>query len=210
MNPLDKILGTIIAGLAIAIIIVLSSVNIQPANVGATQSLSTWLHVAAGVAWIGLLYYFNFVQTPSIGEANADAEGPGPAAITKYVAPRALLWFRWAALVTWLSGAIILYVKGGAGMDGIKNAFELGMRADTLQDYYFIIGLGAWMGTIMLFNVWVLIWPNQKKVLGIVEATAEAKARGARIAFLASRTNTMLSIPMLMCMVGAGHSGFFM
>ena len=210
MNPLDKILGTIIAGLAIAIIIVLSSVNIQPANVGATQSLSTWLHVAAGVAWIGLLYYFNFVQAPSIGEANADAEGPGPAAITKYVAPRALLWFRWAALVTWLSGAIILYVKGGAGMDGIKNAFELGMRADTLQDYYFIIGLGAWMGTIMLFNVWVLIWPNQKKVLGIVEATAEAKARGARIAFLASRTNTMLSIPMLMCMVSAGHSGFFM
>ena len=210
MNPLDKILGTIIAGLAIAIIIVLSSINIQPASVGATQSLSTWLHVAAGVAWIGLLYYFNFVQAPSIGEANADAEGPGPAAITKYVAPRALLWFRWAALVTWLSGAIILYVNGGAGMDGIKNAFELGMRADTMQSYHFIIGLGAWMGTIMLFNVWILIWPNQKKVLGIVEATAEEKARGARIAFLASRTNTMLSIPMLMCMVSAGHSGFFM
>ena len=209
MNPLDKILGTIIAGLAIAIIIVLS-VNFQPANVGATQSLSTWLHVAAGVTWIGLLYYFNFVQAPSIGEANADTEGPGPAAITKYVAPRALLWFRWAALVTWLSGAIILYVNGDAGMDGIKNAFELGMRASTMQNYHLIIGLGAWMGTIMLFNVWVLIWPNQRKVLGIVEATAEEKARGARIAFLASRTNTMLSIPMLMCMVGAGHSGFFM
>jgi len=209
MNPLDKILGTIIAGLVIAIIIVLS-VNFQPANVGATQSLSTWLHVAAGVTWIGLLYYFNFVQAPSIGEANADTEGPGPAAITKYVAPRALLWFRWAALVTWLSGAIILYVNGDAGMDGIKNAFELGMRASTMQNYHLIIGLGAWMGTIMLFNVWVLIWPNQRKVLGIVEATAEEKARGARIAFLASRTNTMLSIPMLMCMVGAGHSGFFM
>ena len=210
MNPLDKILGTIIAGLAIAIIIVLSSVNIQPASVGATQSLSTWLHVAAGVTWIGLLYYFNFVQAPSIGEANADAEGPGPAAITKYVAPRALLWFRWAALVTWLSGAIILYVNNGAGMDGIKNAFELGMSADTLQHYHLIIGLGAWMGTIMLFNVWILIWPNQKKVLGIVEATTEEKAKAARIAFLASRTNTMLSIPMLMCMVSAGHFGFFM
>ena len=207
MNPLDKILGTIIAGLVIAIIIVIS-VNFQPANVGATQSLSTWLHVAAGVTWIGLLYYFNFVQAPSIGEANADTEGPGPAAITKYVAPRALLWFRWAALVTWLSGAIILYVNGDAGMDGIKNAFELGMRASTMQNYHLIIGLGAWMGTIMLFNVWVLIWPNQRKVLGIVEATAEEKARGARIAFLASRTNTMLSIPMLMSMVGAGH-GFF-
>ena len=216
MNPLDKISGTIITGLVIAILIVLGvstidSISLPPAGVGATQSLSTWLHVAAGVTWIGLLYYFNFVQAPSIGEANADAEGPGPAAITKYVAPRALLWFRWAALVTWLSGVIILYVSAGAGIDGIRNAFELGMGgAQGSPEYGLIIGIGAWMGTIMLFNVWILIWPNQKKVLGMVEATAEQKAKAARIAFLASRTNTMLSIPMLMSMVGAGHMGFFM
>jgi len=200
MNPLDKISGTIVTGLVISVVI---AVGTSLAGASAANSLIIWLHVAAGVTWIGLLYYFNFVQAPSIGEANADAEGPGPAAITKYVAPRALLWFRWAALVTWLSGALFLFLNGTLG-----DAFELGLR--TGNPYATTIGIGAWLGTIMLFNVWILIWPNQKKVLGIVEATAEEKARGARIAFLASRTNTMLSIPMLMCMVSAGHFGFFM
>ena len=199
MNPLDKISGTIVTGLVISVVI---AVGTSLEGASAANSLVIWLHVAAGVTWIGLLYYFNFIQAPSIGEANADAEGPGPAAITKYVAPRALLWFRWAALVTWLSGALFLFLNGNLG-----DAFELGLR--TGNPYATTIGIGAWLGTIMLFNVWILIWPNQKKVLGIVEATAEEKARGARIAFLASRTNTMLSIPMLMSMVGAGH-GFFM
>ena len=199
MNPLDKISGTIVTGLVISVVI---AVGTSLTGASAANSLVIWLHVAAGVTWIGLLYYFNFIQAPSIGEANADAEGPGPAAITKYVAPRALLWFRWAALVTWLSGALFLFLNGTLG-----DAFELGLR--TGNPYATTIGIGAWLGTIMLFNVWILIWPNQKKVLGIVEATAEEKAKGARIAFLASRTNTMLSIPMLMSMVGAGH-GFFM
>ena len=199
MNPLDKISGTIVTGLVISVVI---AVGTSLAGASAANSLIIWLHVAAGVTWIGLLYYFNFIQAPSIGEANADAEGPGPAAITKYIAPRALLWFRWAALVTWLSGALFLFLNGTLG-----DAFELGLR--TGNPYATTIGIGAWLGTIMLFNVWILIWPNQKKVLGIVEATAEEKARGARIAFLASRTNTMLSIPMLMSMIGAGH-GFFM
>jgi|TARA_B100000809_G_scaffold53406_1_gene48821 uncharacterized membrane protein len=199
MNPLDKISGTIVTGLVISVVI---AVGTSLGGASAANSLIIWLHVAAGVTWIGLLYYFNFIQAPSIGEANADAEGPGPAAITKYIAPRALLWFRWAALVTWLSGALFLFLNGTLG-----DAFELGLR--TGNPYATTIGIGAWLGTIMLFNVWILIWPNQKKVLGIVEATAEEKARGARIAFLASRTNTMLSIPMLMSMVGAGH-GFFM
>ena len=112
MNPLDKITGTIITGLAIAIVIaVVNSMAPEPfALATGAKAIVIWLHVAAGVAWIGLLYYFNFVQVPSVAEANADEGGPGPGAITKYVAPRALLWFRWAALVTWLTGATYLYL----------------------------------------------------------------------------------------------------
>ena len=157
-------------------------------------SLMVWLHVLAGVVWIGLLYYFNFVQVPAVAAATGDADGPGPAAINKYVAPRALLWFRWGAVVTWLTGAAALEAANW----GLLNAF-------LLKDGVQIIGIGAWLGTIMLFNVWVLIWPNQKKILGIVEASDEEKAKAKKIALMASRTNTMLSIPMLMCMVGQMH-----
>ncbi len=156
--------------------------------------LEVWLHVMAGIAWIGLLYYFNFVQVPAVAAAAADKGGPGPAAISKYVAPRALLWFRWAAVVTWLTGAAALESLG----IGIANAL-------LLQEGARIIGVGAWLGTIMLFNVWVFIWPNQKKLLGMVQASDEEKATAKKVAFLASRTNTMLSIPMLMCMTAHGH-----
>lgn len=159
-----------------------------------------WLHVVAGVCWIGLLYYFNLVQVPALAAAGADKGGPGGAGITKYVAPRALLWFRWAAVVTWLSGACYLLKNGH-----LHGAFTLGLGAEGGQLYLATIGVGAWLGTIMLFNVWVLIWPNQKKILGIVSATDEQKAKARRVAFLASRTNTMLSIPMLMCMASAFH-----
>ena len=193
MNPLDKITGTIVTGLVISILIALGTNLSGPS---AVNSIVIWLHVAAGVAWIGLLYYFNFVQVPSVAEANADSEGPGPAAITKYVAPRALLWFRWAALLTWLTGAAFLYLNGNLG-----DAFELGMR--TGNSYATTIGVGAWLGTIMLFNVWILIWPNQKKVLGIVEATPEEKPIAAKKALIASRTNVLLSLPMLLTMVAA-------
>ena len=154
-----------------------------------------WLHFLSGITWIGLLYYFNFVQVPAVAEATAEKDkgGPGPVAISKYVAPRALLWFRWASLATWFTGAFYLM-----GSHKFLTAF-------TLQGQDAYIGMGAWLGTIMLFNVWGLIWPNQKKILGIVPATDEQKVKARKIAFLASRTNTMLSIPMLMFMGSASH-----
>ena len=155
--------------------------------------IDRWLHIVAGVTWIGLLYYFNFVQAQAMGEAAADEGGPGPAAIGKYVAPRALLWFRWSALVTWLTGAYYLSAQGTFGA-----AFMLGVGAENLS--ITSIGLGAWPGTFMLFNVWAVIWPNQKKILGMVEATDDEKARARRVAFLASRSNVVMSIPMLMFM----------
>ena len=155
--------------------------------------IGRWLHIISGVMWIGLLYYFNFVQVSALAEAAKDNTGAG---ITKHVAPRALFWFRWAAVATWLFGAMLL----GAGF---FKAFFFMDRA------FYAIGVGAWLGTIMLFNVWVLIWPNQKKILGMVQATDAEKARARRVAFLASRTNTMLSIPMLFFMAAAGHQGIF-
>jgi uncharacterized membrane protein len=190
MNPLNSILGTIISGFVLSIIIVL--------GLGTTSlngwELLVWAHVLVGIVWIGLLYYFNFVQVPAVGQALGDEGGPGPAAINKYVAPRALLWFRWSALLTWITGAATLEIMGV----GIGNAFMLKEGAA-------IIGIGAWLGTIMLFNVWVLIWPNQKKILGIVEATADQIPGAKKVALMASRTNTLLSIPMLMCMTGHMH-----
>ncbi|CAH9018171.1 urate hydroxylase PuuD [Candidatus Nitrosacidococcus sp. I8] len=166
--------------------------------------LDRWLHFLAGITWIGLLYYFNLVQTQAVAAANNDSQGPGPAAISKYVAPRALFFFRWSALVTWLSGLIYLET---APQYSIHGAFTLGVGAHNLA--LTTIGMGAWLGTIMLFNVWVLIWPNQKKLLGFVEATPEKKKKAARVAFLASRTNTMLSLPMLLFMGGASHGLLF-
>jgi uncharacterized membrane protein len=165
-------------------------------------SIVRWLHLLAGITWIGLLYYFNFVQVPAMATAAADKGGPGPAAIGKYVAPLALLWFRWAALVTWLSGAIYLMSNGQ-----FFSAFTLGIGQNNV--YATTIGMGAWLGTIMLFNVWVLIWPNQKKVLGIVQASDEEKNRARRVAFLASRSNTLMSIPMLLFMGSASHGLMF-
>ena len=167
-------------------------------------SFIVWIHVLAGITWIGLLYYFNFVQVPALGEAASDEGGPGGAGITKYVAPRALWWFRWGAALTWVSGAVALW-----RLNILHDAFTLGMMGDTMNYSAMMIGVGAWLGTIMLFNVWVLIWPNQKKVLGMVEASADQIAKAKNTALLASRTNTLLSIPMLMSMVGYGHGGFF-
>src|SRR5215471_11756068 len=204
MNPLSTIKGTITAGVVLAIIIAIIVAVLAKTGINFNvPSFIIWLHVLAGITWIGLLYYFNFVQTPALAAAAADQGGPGGAGISKYVAPRALLWFRWGAVFTWLTGVSYL---GHVGI--LADAFTLGIRTGNLPATY--IGVGAWLGTIMLFNVWVLIWPNQKKVLGLVEATAEQIAKARRVAALASRTNTMLSIPMLMSMVSYGHGGFFL
>ena len=148
-------------------------------------AIARWVHFLSGITWVGLLFYFNLVQVPALKDAAADGTAAG---ITKHVAPRALLWFRWAAVVTWLAGAALL----GPNLPG----------AFTLRPELAPIGLGAWLGTIMLFNVWVLIWPNQQKILGFRPATDDEKAKARRVALLASRTNMMLSIPMLFFMAG--------
>lgn len=161
-------------------------------------ALARWVHIVSGVFWIGLLYYFNAVQTPALADAAADKAGPGGAGVNKYVAPRALFWFRWAALATWVAGAWLLDAN-------FIHAFSLGTTIDGGSIYHLKIGIGAWLGTIMLLNVWGLIWPNQKKILGIVPATDEEKAKARKTALYASRTNFILSFPMLLCMAGATH-----
>jgi uncharacterized membrane protein len=148
-----------------------------------------WLHVMSGVMWIGHLWYFNFVQIPSMPKI-PDEQKP---AITKVIAPTALFWFRWGALATVVTGLILAYLSGY-----LMNALKLGIGDGNHK--FTAIGFGMWMGLIMAFNVWFIIWPNQQKVLGLVEATADEKKRAGRVAMLASRTNTMLSIPMLYAM----------
>ena len=150
-----------------------------------------YLHVLSGVMWIGLLWYFNFVQTPSMPQI-PDEQKP---AVSKVIAPEALFWFRWAALATVVTGLLL------ATMNKYIGALL------TLQAPFTAIGIGMWLGLIMAFNVWFIIWPNQKKALGIVTVTPEEKTKAARTAMLTSRINTMLSIPMLFCMVAQQNGG---
>ena len=150
-----------------------------------------WLHVLSGVMWIGLLWYFNFVQIPNMGNIPDDLK----TAISKVIAPAALWWFRWGAMATIVTGLILGYINGY-----LHTAMTLTLVGGGSPNELFI-GVGMWLGIIMWFNVWFVIWPNQKKALGIVEAEADVKAASARTAMLFSRTNTMLSIPMLFCMV---------
>ena len=163
---------------------------------GASNSIvwMTFLHVIAGVMWIGLLYYFNFVQIPTMPTVPAELK-PG---VSKYIVPKALFWFRWAALATVLLGIGVASLpnKGGELMAGLT--FKEGFR---------VIGIGMWLGFIMAANVWFIIWPNQKKALGIVDADADTKAKAASTAMMASRTNCLLSVPMLYCMVAHGLGG---
>lgn len=195
MNPLKSVSGALIAGLILMIVI--SVLLPGPGDVTVNlAALDRWLHIVSGVFWIGLLYYFNVVQIPALAAGLADKGGPGNAGIVKYVAPRALLWFRWGAVVTVLSGVLLMeFTYGGGGlMKGL--AFREGLET---------IGVGAWFGIIMLFNVWVFIWPNQKKVIGVIPATDEEKAKARATATMVSRINFILSIPMLMAMGGQSH-----
>src|SRR3954469_20831782 len=184
---------TIIAG--IVLLLVIMAVAGTYANVGNMdwwRFFFRWLHVLSGVMWIGILWYFNFVQTPSMPKI-PDEQKP---AVSKVIAPTALFWFRWAAMATIVTGIIVATMMGYIG------------KALTLQNGYHAIGLGMWLGAIMWFNVWFVIWPNQKKALGIVQVEPAEKAAAAKRAGMASRINTMLSIPMLFCMVAQQNGGF--
>ena len=196
MNPLNNHRQSLILGIIVAVII---AVILSKGFQFNPLAFARWLHIVAGVFWIGLLYYFNAVQVPALAEAAADKGGPGGAGVTKYVAPRALFWFRWSALVTWIAGAWLLGPR-------FVPAFTFGAASEGGADLSTVtIGVGAWLGTIMLFNVWGLIWPNQKKILGIKPASDEEKAKARKVALYASRVNFVLSIPMIMCMAGATH-----
>lgn len=200
MNPLNSVRGAILTGfvLALALVLIFHAGSAAPALHFNELSLARWLHILSGVMWIGLLYYFNVAQIPALAAAGADPGGPGGAGITKYVAPRALFWFRWAALATWITGCWYL-----GSNKAFVSAATFGHFGEDLQGL--ILGTGAWLGTVMLFNVWVLIWPNQKRVLGIVSATDAEKAKARKTAMLVSRINFVLSIPMLMCMGAGAH-----
>jgi uncharacterized membrane protein len=186
---------TIVAGLVVLIVLL-----IILAAVGGRVALGEhawwlfamrWLHIASGVMWIGLLWYFNFVQTPSMPKIPDDQKP----AVSKVIAPAALFWFRWAAMATLVLGLILALMNGYLG------------QALMLQKPFTSIGIGAWLGVIMWFNVWFVIWPNQKKALGMVSVPPEQKAAAARVAGMTSRINTMLSIPMLYFMVAQSHGG---
>jgi uncharacterized membrane protein len=188
MNPLNNHRHSLILGIVLALILAVFLGGTTPYSLG----LARWFHIVAGVFWIGLLYYFNVAQTPALADAAADKGGPGGAGVTKYVAPRALFWFRWGAVATWLGGFWLLAESGRLG-------------AFSFAQGQVVIGVGAWLGTIMLLNVWGIIWPNQKKILGLKPATDEEKAKARKAAGMASRVNFVLSIPMLMCMGAASH-----
>ena len=201
-SPFDSLATTVVLGLVItAIMVALIMVigdgvgaPLPEGHAGIVGFLFRWIHVVAGIMWVGLLWYFNFVQAPSMAEIPAEMKP----AVSKFIAPRALWWFRWAAAATVLAG-VVLALAGGYLVDALALGLIDG-RADSAT-----IGFGMWLGLVMAFNVWFIIWPNQKKALGMVQVTDEEKKKAARTAFLTSRFNTMFSIPMLFGMLGMRH-----
>ena len=193
---LTSLRNTVIAGVILTVIMILLVTQVTDADFAIDQSYQAffvrWLHVLSGIMWIGLLWYLNFVQIPNMPNI-PDEQKP---AIGKVIAPAVLFWFRWAALATIVTGLLLAHLQGY-----LLEAIQLGL-ADGVAKHT-AIGIGMWLGAIMAFNVWFVIWPNQKKALGIVDADADTKATSARTAMLFSRTNTLLSIPMLYAMVAA-------
>ena len=185
---LQSLERTLAAGLVllIAIIVVAGLVSGIKLDYQWWVMVMLWLHVVSGVMWIGILWYFNFVQIPTVPKIEPAEHR---AAITKYIAPSALFWFRYGALATVVTGLVVAYMQGYL------------VTALTFQKGVLAIGIGMWLALIMAFNVWFIIWPNQKKALGLVPCSPDEKAKAGRLAMLVSRTNTMLSIPMLFSMV---------
>ena len=193
---LSKLSSTIIAGFVLAVVLIIVLKLWHQSGLGLDRAwwsfFFRWLHVLSGVMWIGILWYFNFVQIPNMGKI-PDPQKP---AITGVIAPAALFWFRWGAMSTIVTGLILAWLNGYLG-----QAITIGLTDGVPK--HTAIGIGMWLGTIMWFNVWFIIWPNQKKALGIVQVEPDEKAKAGRTAMLFSRTNTMLSIPMLYAMVSA-------
>ncbi len=197
---LTSLRNTVTVGFALALLLMIVSFVITTGSIDIGEGFKynpfwmfvfRWLHVLSGVMWIGLLWYFNFVQIPNMPNIPDDQKP----AVSKVIAPAALWWFRWGAMATIITGLILGYINGY-----LHTAMTLTLMGGGSPNELFI-GIGMWLGIIMWFNVWFVIWPNQKKALGIVEADAEVKAASARTAMLFSRTNTMLIIPMLFSMV---------
>jgi uncharacterized membrane protein len=191
---LQNFRNTIIASILLGLIVVAGYYVHRSSDMAFFEAVFRWMHVFFGILWIGLLYYFNFVQIRVMPDIPAELKP----AVSKYIAPEALFWFRWAALATWVMGVILAFTRGY-----LLQAVTLGLVGEPdgkIHVQHTFIGFGMWLATIMFLNVWVFIWPNQKIALGLVEGDAAAKAKAGRLAMLFSRTNTLLSIPMLATM----------
>ena len=196
-NLLSNFRNTVVLSLILAGVMIFAFGRIAPGgyDLGFWQAVLRWVHVAAGILWIGLLYYFNFGQIRVMPAIPAELKP----AIGKHIAPEALFWFRWAALVTVLAGLAVMFARGHAyALEVLSFGFAGGMVQGDQQ--YALMGVGVWLAIIMFLNVWGIIWPNQKRALGIVPAEDDVKAKAARVAMLASRTNLLLSLPMLTSM----------
>jgi uncharacterized membrane protein len=186
---LSNFRNTIIVSVILALIMIYAYYTNATSSDQFIQALLRWLHVLSGILWIGLLYYFNFVQIRKMPDIPAELKP----AVSKYIAPEALFWFRWAAFSTWVFGVILAWQRG------FIDAYILGADKG-FPPQLVLLGTGMWLATLMFLFVWGIIWPNQKIALGLKEADADAKAKAARLAMLFSRTNLLLSIPMLVTM----------